>query len=271
VSERTWGRGVGSGYDANAAQYDDAARYNRLAAERLVASVPAGDHRRVLDVGCGTGFASLAMIARFGSARVTGVDLSAEMIRRFADKLAAEHPEVALEPVVADVLEMPVPDAAFDVVLCCMALHWFPDRPGALLRMARALRPGGVLALVAPGPDHDREFADLLRTVRPPVPAELYEAFDRAAIHPEPAERWLEEAGLEIVDLLVETRHRRVPPEPYLARIVAVGSHVIGHLSPAEQEDVRRRVETAVRASLDASGRWNYTFTKLYAIARRPG
>jgi SAM-dependent methyltransferase len=43
--------------------------------------------------------------------------------------------------------ELPLPDAAFDAVLCQQGLQFFPDRPAALREMRRVLVPGGRLAL----------------------------------------------------------------------------------------------------------------------------
>jgi len=59
----------------------------------------------------------------------------------------------ALPPVVgapidwreADALAMPLPEAAFDVVLCQQGLQQFPDRRAALREIRRVLRPGGRL------------------------------------------------------------------------------------------------------------------------------
>ena len=256
-------------YDRNAEAYDDAAAFNAMAARRLVASVPPGDYADVLDVGCGTGLAALAMIRRFPVRSVTGLDISQGMLARFREKLAA-HPEVRATLVAGDVATAPIQPASADAALCSMALHWFPDRRGAVVGMGRALRPGGVLALVAPGPDHDREYVEVLRRVRPRVPDPVVDIFGQAAQHPDAVEGHLAAAGLQPIDLWVEVRRRRVPPERYMARIRAVGSHVWAELmEPPEQAAMLRRIERALRAASGPRG-WEYTFTKLFAVARRP-
>jgi SAM-dependent methyltransferase len=40
--------------------------------------------------------------------------------------------------------DLPVPDEAFDVVVCQQGLQFFPDKAGALIEMRRALKPGGL-------------------------------------------------------------------------------------------------------------------------------
>ena len=73
-------RGVGEGFTRTASDYDASVRHNVHGAARLVASLPVGEYPRILDVGCGTGWATLAMLDRFGSRRVTGVDASEGML-----------------------------------------------------------------------------------------------------------------------------------------------------------------------------------------------
>ena len=74
-----------------------------------------------------------------------------EMAAKFDFKAFKNQPKItALRSFTADLragdaLRTGVPDGWADLVLCTMALHWMPDRPGAIREMSRALRPGGVL------------------------------------------------------------------------------------------------------------------------------
>jgi ubiquinone/menaquinone biosynthesis C-methylase UbiE len=260
---------IGEGYDASAGRYEDAARRNAEGSERLVRALPEMRVATVLDVGCGTGFAALRAVERFGARRVIGVDLSSEMIARFRRKLEAlsgvEH-----DLRVADIAEVDLPAGTCDLALCAMALHWMADRAGAVGAMSRALAPGGVAALLAPGPGHDQEYVDLLRAMDPPVPAAIHEAFPKAAISIADLEGYLVDAGLEPLDIWVESRVRRTSAEAYVARMTAVGTHVWSSLmGPEETERTFARIERAVAAAAGPSG-FEYTFTKTYAIARTP-
>ena len=257
-------------YDENAARYDDITTYNRAAAERLVAALPDRPYRSLLDVGCGTGFASSALHRRAGLTAITGVDVSEQMLAQMRDKFA-DSAGAVLTLHRADVLAMPVPDGAFDVVLASMALHWFPRRDQAIAAMVAKLGAGGVLGLVAPGPGHDREYTDVLRGLDPPVPAQVIDIFSVAQVFPDPTEVALRAAGLEPLDVWVETRTRRVDPDRYMARITTVGSHVWRQImSDADADAMVRRITAAVH---DASGPrgFEYTFTKTYAVAARLG
>jgi ubiquinone/menaquinone biosynthesis C-methylase UbiE len=261
------GSDVGQGFDRSAADYDDLLRHNRAGAERLVGSLPPGRYERVLDVGCGTGFVTQAMVERFGTRRVTGVDPSEGMLGRFREKLDGLGVEADLH--VAGVHEMPAPDAAYDAVVSGMAFHWFPEKPAAVAAMARRLRPGGILGILASGRGTDEEFRGLLSSIDPPVPPAWIEVFDQIQRDVDELVSYMKAAGLEVLDAWEERRVRRVPPEAYLARIGAVAGHLSAGLDPAEAEGhVARVSEAVVRAS--GPGGFRYAFVKLYGVARRP-
>lgn len=97
----------------------------------------------VLDVGCGTGVAALT--ARRMGARVTGLDLTPELLARATEHAdAAGYDDVSWKEGDAEV--MPFPDASFDVVLSQWG-HMFAPRPDVVTQeMLRVLRPGGVIA-----------------------------------------------------------------------------------------------------------------------------
>jgi ubiquinone/menaquinone biosynthesis C-methylase UbiE len=261
------GGDVGVSFDRSAPEYDELLARNRMGAERLVAAMPAGDYAHVLDVGCGTGFATEAMIARFGTRRVTGVDPSQGMLDQFREKLSGLGCEAVL--IRAGVHDMPVPDGAYDAVVSGMAFHWFPDKPAAVAAMARRLRPGGVLAILASGRGTDEEFRRVLEAVEPPVPRAWTEVFDR--IHrsgPELA-AYMEDAGLEVIDCWEEHRARHASPEAFLARIGAVASHLSDDLDPAEAQAHGERVTAAVVEAAGPRG-FGFGFVKLFGVARRP-
>lgn len=108
-----------------------------------LASVQPGE--RVLDVACGTGVVTRPAAARAGRAgRVVGLDINAAMLAVARSLPAIEG--APIEWLEASALEIPLPEAAFDVVLCQQGLQQFPDRTAALREMHRVLAPGGRLA-----------------------------------------------------------------------------------------------------------------------------
>lgn len=95
----------------------------------------------VLDAGCGGGRYSRLLGSH--QARVLGVDLSAAVEKAAA--LCAELPEVCIAQ--ADLLDLPVADAAFDLVFSIGVLHHTPDPRRAFGQIARKVKPGGRLAV----------------------------------------------------------------------------------------------------------------------------
>lgn len=98
-----------------------------------------GDPERVLEVECGDGEGALFLAREFPSARVRGVDRSAEATRRAGSRVGLD-PEGRISFKQGGPRSLPFPDDHFDLVAATDA------RPGAA-DAARVLRPGGFLVL----------------------------------------------------------------------------------------------------------------------------
>jgi malonyl-CoA O-methyltransferase len=254
------------GFTRGAESYDDAVRHNIAGSDRLITSLPAGRYRRVLDVGCGTGWTSAAMLRRFPVETIVGVDASEGMLERFAAKLG-ELPGVTVELRHEDVMEMGVPDGAFDAVICAMAMHWFPDKSGAVARMARALRPGGVIGILMAGRGGEDAWREVLERVG--APAEWTGWWDVNPRDVDEMDADLRAAGLEPLDVWMERRRRRTHPDAFMARTRSVAAHLLGN-PPGGFSELDRRVERGLRDAAGPDGLFAYDYCKLYAVARRP-
>ena len=96
--------------------------------------------RRALDIGCGDGWETAALLEL--GVEVTGIDISAEALARCRlQSPRARH-------VLADVRAMPMlADGEFDLAVAQLSLHYFDrgDTQRALCEIARVLAPGGRL------------------------------------------------------------------------------------------------------------------------------
>jgi SAM-dependent methyltransferase len=102
--------------------------------------VPPG--RRWLDVGCGTGALTEAICAAAAPRTVMGVDRSPGFVA-FA-RLRGQ--DTAARFAVGDALALPVAAGAFDAVVSGLMLNFIAPPEQAAAEMARAARPGGVVA-----------------------------------------------------------------------------------------------------------------------------
>jgi len=105
---------------------------------RLVAGLGLPACARVLDVAAGTGEISRLLARR--NYRVVSLDLSPEMLSRAAARGAAA--------VLARAEALPVPDACFDGLTFGYLLRYVDDPAACLAELARAVRPGGVAAML---------------------------------------------------------------------------------------------------------------------------
>ena len=119
-------------------------------APQVVALADPQTGERVLDIACGTGLIARLAAERVGrTGNVTGLDLNPGMLS-FAASITSPDPATSA-PITwleASATNMPLPDAAFDVVYCQLGLQFFPDRPAAMREMYRVLVPSGRLGLM---------------------------------------------------------------------------------------------------------------------------
>jgi ubiquinone/menaquinone biosynthesis C-methylase UbiE len=110
----------------------------------LLAGLAEEPPKRVLDVGCGTGFLAL-MFAQLGHS-VTGVDLAGDMLSLARQKSAQAHQDVIFR--LENAASLSDPDESYDLVVARHVIWTMPDPARAVAEWLRVLRPGGRLALV---------------------------------------------------------------------------------------------------------------------------
>ena len=109
-------------------------------AARTFDSILKNSNARVLDLCCGTGDMTFALQRRAGkAARVIGADFSHAMLQRAAIK----GKDTELKWIEADALQLPFPDANFDLITAAFGFRNLADYDAGLREMARVLRPGG--------------------------------------------------------------------------------------------------------------------------------
>jgi ubiquinone/menaquinone biosynthesis C-methylase UbiE len=187
-------------------------------ARRLLATAKLAPGERVLDVACGTGLvARLAAEAVGPQGTVAGLDPTPGML-----ELARSITPDGIAWHEAPAESMPLPDAAFDAVLCSMGLQFFGDKVQGLREMRRVLAPGGRAVVSTPGP-----IPPLLEAIASALATHFGEAvagFVHAvfSLHdPDEARELFTTAGFDEVDVETGTIPLRLaPPADFLWQYV---------------------------------------------------
>lgn len=150
------------GYDGHMrTEIEGAGEFYRFTAQQL----PQSSGSAVLDLGCGTGLELEEYFHLCPTACVTGIDLSAGMLRALAVKFSGKD----LKLVCGSYFETDLDRARYDAAVSVESLHHFTaaQKLGLYRNLCRALKPGGYFVLTdyfAPTEELEREyFTDLDR------------------------------------------------------------------------------------------------------------
>jgi ubiquinone/menaquinone biosynthesis C-methylase UbiE len=166
-----------------------------------------------LDVACGTGISTFALIEKAGGrGEFHGIDISEGMLgvaRRSAESKGITNVWFTK----GDAENLDYPDDTFDIVISNMSFQFFPDKLKTVAEMHRVLKPGGRLAILfGTGPFFKEVWevlkeAAALRQEHPGFAASIEEIM---AMHIglDETEILMEGAGFE--KTYVYARHRRV-------------------------------------------------------------
>ncbi len=194
-----WGEHLHHGYWEN---NESAARAQIQLMERLAerAGVPRGGC--VLDIGCGVGGSALWLADRF-DCEVTGITISPVQARMASAKAKARGLASRVRFQVLDANYWEPEPASVDMIWIMESSEHFPDKAAIFKRCARALKPGGVLAVCAwlrrDGPLREDEQT-LVNTIGE---AMLSASLDSLSNY----RRWMRDAGLTVTAAEDITRH----------------------------------------------------------------
>ncbi|HEY8491193.1 MAG TPA: class I SAM-dependent methyltransferase [Dehalococcoidia bacterium] len=173
-------------------------RWSRLVAREFVPWLAAPPGGRWLDVGCGTGALSAAVLEAAAPHDVAGVDSSAV----YAAYARAHLPDARAGVLTGDAQRLPVRTGAFDAAVSGLVLNFLPEPARGLAEMVRAVRPGGLVGLYVWDYVGEmqlmRRFWDAAGALDPAA-RELDEGRRFPLCRPEPLARLLLAAGLRDV------------------------------------------------------------------------
>jgi ubiquinone/menaquinone biosynthesis C-methylase UbiE len=242
---------------ASGAAYESyVGRWSRIVAREFLGwlEVPAGV--RWLDVGCGTGELTKAILETQSPNRVVGIDPSEGFIAFAREHVQDENVEFD----VGDAMSLPYGEDEFDSVVSGLALNFVPGPDRALSGMARVTRPEGIVAAYvwdyAGKMEMIRRFFDAATDVDPAA-AELDEGRRFPICNPERLAEIFRSTGLRDV----ETRAIDVPAHfrdfddywtPFLAGTGVVPAYVVS-LAEAKRKALQERLRETLPIAQDGS------------------
>jgi SAM-dependent methyltransferase len=131
-------------FDRAADRYDETRRFTPEASRATVDLLEAELRARqpCLEIGVGTGLIALPL--HDAGVRMVGLDLSAAMLEKLAEKSGGRPAFPVLR---GDATRLPFRDAAFGAAIARHVLHLIPRWQDAVAELVRVVRPGGVLLL----------------------------------------------------------------------------------------------------------------------------
>jgi len=117
-------------------------RWSRTVAPHFLGWMKPRRRARWLDVGCGTGILTEALLDLCDPASVTGIDPAATQI----EQASRERADARANFQQADAMSLPFSDGSFDYAASALVINFIPDPLRALAEMRRVTAPGGTVA-----------------------------------------------------------------------------------------------------------------------------
>ena len=198
----------------------------------------------VLDVGCGTGRVTQALMTLVPRGRVLALDASEEMVR-LARRRLGDRAEVWCQ----DVLELDL-DEPVDAIVSTATLHWVTDHDRLWVQLARALRPGGALEVQCGGKGNIEDVREVIEAVARDVAPELVGWSPWMFAGPQETERRLREAGFSAIRCWLQPRPTHPHEVDAFVRTAILAAH-LARLPPERRERFASAVVARVRLPLD--------------------
>lgn len=219
--------------------------YARDLASRVAEIAP----RHLLELAAGTGIVTRHLAAAMGDGRIVATDLNAPMLEVARANLAGLG---NIEFAVADAMQLPFDDAAFDCVACQFGVMFFPDKVAPYREARRVLRPGGHYVFNAWSSHEHNRFAaiahDVATALFPDNPPGFYKV---PFSYPDPALAIAEMKDAGFSEISVEDLPIESPVADWesFTRGIVYGNPLYDELIErgADPEDVRMQIRAQLR------------------------
>jgi trans-aconitate 2-methyltransferase len=226
---------MGTPWDART--YDESSAPQQAWASEVLARLEGiAPDATVLDVGCGTGRVTEALLALVPQGRVLAVDASADMVA-LARRRLGDRAQVWCQNALDLELDEPV-----DAIVSTATFHWVTDHDRLWARLAQALRPGAMLEAQCGGEGNIDRVREVIEAVARDTAPELVGWSPWTFAGPPETERRLREAGFTETRCWLEER----PTHPQDVDAFVRTSILPAHLARLPEERRERFAATVV-------------------------
>lgn len=239
----------------------------------IVARLPLGGREFVVDAGCGDGFFTGLLAELLPQGRVAGLDSSPAFLQAAERRLQRPVGDDIVELIKGSVTELPFDDQSVDVIFSAHSMQSYPDIPQTLREFKRALRPGGVLAVLETDNIHSIMLSwppDLELAVRAAEHREIGDEDSYIGTYfPRFAPRLLDAAQFKDFHREYVFIHRQRPADEWLDRYVRLYLEYLleetgGRLSAAQRSRLSELADPASSRYLARQD--NFFFGSLQAV-----
>jgi SAM-dependent methyltransferase len=154
-------------WNAGGADYEGISRMIGDSIEHCIFRLAPRAGERVLDLACGTGWASRSIARQVSDVRLFGIDIGPDLVE--VAKARAAGVRAAIDYRVADAERLPFEDGYFDAVISTCGIMFAGKPEAAAAELGRVTRPGGRIGLTTWKPDS--EVMELFKVMKAYMPA----------------------------------------------------------------------------------------------------
>jgi ubiquinone/menaquinone biosynthesis C-methylase UbiE len=231
-------------------------RWSRAIGKKFLEWLHPARNRDWLEVGCGTGAFTGAILAHAAPQKIIAIDPSPAQIEHAKHVVTASQADFRI----GSATDLPFATDEFDLVVSALVIHFVPDRPKAFREMLRVTRPGGIVSGYTwrKSPTIiDAPYGPLARAVRE-VAGDVMQSPTVAEAMPDGLRAALTTAGYEDIEITtIEATQTFRDFEDYWLSQTATFPHPVAQsvaaLSDQERKRVRDNLQEALPAAADES------------------
>lgn len=126
-------------FNQAAKHYDSVALLQQQITNKLIQKLPKLKPKRIIDLGCGSGYCAKKLLSQYADAQYLLVDIAPNMLN-VAKKILAKHNNISY--LCADIDYLPLQNNIADFVICSSVLQWCPNIEQSITEIKRILGDG---------------------------------------------------------------------------------------------------------------------------------